>query len=929
MRPLLASRTERLEPALYAAQLVGLAFFGIGLGALLMITALAPDLRLGSALIAVASLSAGLLLLLRVQYSRNHRLQAQLAQQRLHAQQAEHDLARANSTLQMLSAVNRIIASALDEPGMLQQTCETIIATGDYQLAWIGMVAYDADAGTTQVACAGDHREIITRLHFSRSDPRQDQAAADGPYCLHQPIVIADLSYDQSHDLWLSTPTNADLHGLVAIPLREQAQTIGVLCLYSIAPDVYESAELALFSQLGTMLTFGLQARRAQAVHQIIEHMLRTEQIFAQLVTATSPIGIMVVDQRGRITFANPHAEYLLAMDQKTLFWRGLTAVEHTSIATHRQSTLLTVVKQGQRIHKQHHSIIAADGTHRTLEVSGAPLPNAQGQPYAMVLTLNDISTQVFLEAALVTAQHELEQRVAARTQELATLNERLACELNERQQIVAQLAERERFVSQLADALPSMLLFYDLKAARYLYANRAISAILGYSIADFARLSGAYLALLVHPDDQQQHRQHLVQLRNIRNNEPLSLECRVRHQDGSWRWLSLRTVVFQRDADGTPIQLLGTARDATTQRRAEQALYDSHQQLQSSLVKMERQTNELSLLSELVELLQLCASHEEIVAVLRRSLPLLFAETSGAVALYAVADASFSQALHWGPSPPPNDCDPSNCWALRYRQLYASDSHPMAPRCRHANPGADQAIICMPIQAHDEIYGILTLHVSSPRSNDQPHLWLRTEQERLAITLASQIALSLANLQLRASLQIMATHDPLTGLLNRRALDDALLRELRRARRSEQPCGIIMLDIDHFKQINDSDGHAVGDLILQLLARLLTEHIRTTDLACRYGGEEFVILLPGANLDESARRAEQLRNAVEQLALAQTGTSMHRMTISLGVSAFPNDGESGPALLAIADAALYAAKRAGRNRVIVSQRQPALINDH
>lgn len=203
----------------------------------------------------------------------------------------------------------------------------------------------------------------------------------------------------------------------------------------------------------------------------------------------------------------------------------------------------------------------------------------------------------------------------------------------------------------------------------------------------------------------------------------------------------------------------------------------------------------------------------------------------------------------------------------------------------------------------------------------------LRAEQERLVVTLTSQLALSLANLQLRVSLQLLATHDPLTGLLNRRALDDALLRELRRARRSGRPCGVIMLDIDHFKRVNDTDGHSIGDLILQLIARQLIDHIRAEDIAYRYGGEEFVLLLPEAGPEETARRAEDLRGAVERLVIAQTGATVGGVTISLGVAAFPEHGESGPALLAAADTALYAAKRSGRNCVVSAVVSAATTN--
>jgi diguanylate cyclase (GGDEF)-like protein/PAS domain S-box-containing protein len=895
----------------------------VGAGGLVIAVLVPPTPVLWAALMMVFGLAVGLATLhwVRAQHARTGELHARLDQQIAIAQQAERELARVNRALQAISAGNRVIAGPGDEPAMLQQVCETIVASG-YQLAWVSFAEYGAANSLTPVAGAPPALVAELAQGWAGDDPRQGparQALRDGA-----PISVAGIALDPAHRPGAAAGAHAEPRALLAIPLYERAEAVGVLCLCSDERDAFAASEVALLAQLGRDLALGLAAHRAQVARQAIARTLRAEQTFAQLVTATSPVGIMVVDRRGQVTFANPHAEQLLGIDRTALLWRGATVLEDAedlpdtlAEGAHTWAHRFAVaLEQGQPIHAQRRSIMCQDGTRRALLINGAPLPDAEGRPSAMVLTLSDITAQIMLEAALATAQGELEQRVVERTADLATANERLAHELAERRQIEGQLAEREHFVKRLSDALPSILILYDLTSASYLYTNRAISAILGYSIAEFTRLSGVFLEQLVHPDDWQAHQQHLAQLRAAHDSEPLRLECRVRHQDGSWRWLALRTVVFQRDADGATARILGTARDSTAQHQAEQALYKSNQQLQASLATMERQTTELNLLSELSELLQLCITLDEMVTVLARGLPRLFATASGAVALREAADAGFSRTVRWGPAPPPASCQPGDCWAVRYGQIYASDGRPLAPSCRHAATSAGQATVCMPIQVRDEVYGVLMLNVTSLTADDQSQGWLRAEQERLVITLTSQLALSLANLQLRASLQQLATHDPLTGLLNRRALDEALLRELRRARRGGRPCGLIMLDIDHFKRVNDTDGHGVGDLILQLIARQLAGHIRAEDIAYRYGGEEFVVLLPEASLEETVRRAEELRGAIEQLAITQTGATVGGVTISLGVAAFPDHGESGPVLLAAADAALYAAKRGGRNRV-------------
>jgi len=167
--------------------------------------------------------------------------------------------------------------------------------------------------------------------------------------------------------------------------------------------------------------------------------------------------------------------------------------------------------------------------------------------------------------------------------------------------------------------------------------------------------------------------------------------------------------------------------------------------------------------------------------------------------------------------------------------------------------------------------------------------------------------------------LREISVRDVLTGLFNRRYLEETLERELRRAERKGLSLGIIMLDVDHFKRINDTYGHAAGDAVLQELGPLLKGHIRMSDIACRYGGEEFVLILPEASLEVTRRLAEHLRQDAKLLTVSFNGMLMETVTLSLGVAAFPEHGSNQVSLLAAVDAALYRAKMEGRNRVIVA----------
>lgn len=164
--------------------------------------------------------------------------------------------------------------------------------------------------------------------------------------------------------------------------------------------------------------------------------------------------------------------------------------------------------------------------------------------------------------------------------------------------------------------------------------------------------------------------------------------------------------------------------------------------------------------------------------------------------------------------------------------------------------------------------------------------------------------------------------HDPLTGLFNRRYMEEMLDREIQRAERNHQTIGVIMMDIDHFKQINDSLGHAAGDALLRNLGTFLLSHVRGADIACRYGGDEFILILPGAPLQTARERAEAICKEARDTVVEPYGKMLGKFTISLGAAVFPEQGATRQALCEAADAALYAAKETGRNRVAVIEKK-------
>jgi diguanylate cyclase (GGDEF)-like protein/PAS domain S-box-containing protein len=169
------------------------------------------------------------------------------------------------------------------------------------------------------------------------------------------------------------------------------------------------------------------------------------------------------------------------------------------------------------------------------------------------------------------------------------------------------------------------------------------------------------------------------------------------------------------------------------------------------------------------------------------------------------------------------------------------------------------------------------------------------------------------------ALLREQSVRDHLTGLFNRRYMEETLERELLRASRKRLSLGIIMLDVDDFKRFNDTCGHAAGDAILRELSNLLLKHVRGEDIACRYGGDEFIIVLPDSSRAVTCERAERLCEHVRHLNIQFEGQTLEAVTLSLGVAVFPENGSTGAAVLKAADDALYRAKRKGRGRVVVA----------
>lgn len=361
------------------------------------------------------------------------------------------------------------------------------------------------------------------------------------------------------------------------------------------------------------------------------------------------------------------------------------------------------------------------------------------------------------------------------------------------------------------------------------------------------------------------------------------------------------------------------TLSDISELRSAERAVNDRAEELAVLNRELKQTSEATNRLVKLGELLQACVTFQEAFSVVGSAMPDFFGGLSGTVHLTSASRNLVEEMAHWGDvRSSVGQFAPEDCWALRRGQEHVAGPGMLTPRCNHITENGGRGYVCMPLAAQGETLGIV--HLTEPNAADRPD-WL-AERKQVLRGVVDTLALALANLRLRETLRQQSIRDPNTGLYNRRYLEETSSRELRRLERSGQPMAVIMLDVDHFKQFNDTFGHEAGDLVLKQVASTLLDHAREGDVVSRYGGEEFAVMMPGTSLVDAAERAEALRKAVKQLHLAHRGRTLGTITASFGVSAFPELGASWAEIVNAADRSLYQAKADGRDRVVAGLRK-------
>jgi diguanylate cyclase (GGDEF)-like protein/PAS domain S-box-containing protein len=358
--------------------------------------------------------------------------------------------------------------------------------------------------------------------------------------------------------------------------------------------------------------------------------------------------------------------------------------------------------------------------------------------------------------------------------------------------------------------------------------------------------------------------------------------------------------------------------RDITEYKEAEERVVQANKELVATVTKLKEKDLHNSILREMREMLQACSSVKEVPSIIRGSMSKLFPHASGSLFMMSASRLDLEAVIHWDDVS--DDVDDNiftldACWALRLGRVHLVESPSSGPICPHLKHPLQAAYVCLPLVAKGDVLGLLHLRGKTTVSRELQKKTL-SDLKELSSTISEYLSLSIANIRLSEKLASQSVRDPLTGLFNRRYMMESLQREILRAERKNTTIGIVMADIDHFKQFNDKYGHAAGDELLMHVGNFLKSKIRRADVACRYGGEEFILFLPESSLDDTYQRMEEILEGVQSLVAYQHGSRLASITLSLGIAVYPDHGRDAETLLKVADTAMYRAKQAGRNRI-------------
>jgi diguanylate cyclase (GGDEF)-like protein/PAS domain S-box-containing protein len=435
---------------------------------------------------------------------------------------------------------------------------------------------------------------------------------------------------------------------------------------------------------------------------------------------------------------------------------------------------------------------------------------------------------------------------------------------------------------------------------------NKAAERITGYDRAEALQMR---FTQFVASEFQQTARRMID--RQVADGAPITQELEIIAKNGNRVTLDVSNRLIFRE--GRPIGIQGIARDITERKKTEEALQHAKEKLEAWIRELEQRTREMTSLSEMGDILRACLTTEEVYEVIVRVAQEIFPVQGGALYVIGPLRNIVEAVAEWGDTSAMElTFTPDECWALRRGRVHWVEDSDLGLLCKHFHSPPPRGYLCVPMMAQSEAVGVL--HLAQPDDAQMPEA-----KQRLAVAMAEHVAMALSNLRLHETLRSQSIRDQLTGLFNRSFMEESLELELRRSIRTQHLLSIIMLSLDDFQKINEKYGLDTGDSILRGTGTLLQTNVRKGDIACRYSGQTYVMILPQSSLEVSQKRAESLRELVRTLEIKNQSTHMGLLTASVGLAVFPGHGQTVETLLRSAEAALNRARGSGGDCVIVA----------
>lgn len=726
---------------------------------------------------------------------------------------------------------------------------------------------------------------------------------------------------------WLQSPEyKAGLVCYAGFPIVwPDNEPFGCVAMLSRHEDAFSEVYQRLLKQTRDIIEADLRILYQQTHDEVQANLIAQKQLFENLLAVARATNSHLsldatlqnaVDVSAKLTSAEYGSLFLL--DEKANVTHSLLA-RANSIRNkeEKQQVIKSVMEKGAAgwVALKHQTALISDTMHddRWFNFPDQPyrvrsaliLPIVRGPKLMGIMSLHHSQPNHFHH------DHARLMQAAADQIALALENARLYSaiqqELIERRKAEQQLRESEsryRAVSEMTSDFTFSLTFNKMGDINVEWVTDAFTKITGFTPRELTE-KGGWLSM-VYKDDVPIAKKFAEK---ITKGYFDTVDFRIVTRHGDMRWLRIYGKPEENEVQAGWRRVVGAGQDISERKQAEEALQLANQQLRNWVNELEQHSREISMLNEMSDLFRVCRTAEETYKVISEKGPLLFPTENGALFTLTTAGNHVEAVSSWGKHEY-GLYAPEDCWALRRGRVHLVENTANELTCRHLPEDFEGSYICVPMMAQGEALGFFHLNYNRPNA-------LPENRRRLAITVAEHISLALANVRLQETLRSQSIRDPLTGLYNRRYMEEALEREIAQANRGQSVLTLVMLDLDHFKRFNDMYGHDAGDLVLRELGQVLQNYICGTNIACRYGGEEFILILPELNQEQALEQAQVVEQAIKRLKVQYRQRILGSLTVSMGIATYPTHGSTVEAVLLAADAALYQAKNEGRARII------------